>query len=89
MSGHPWWPAGSPQGTCSHEGFLWDAVARELASLGPVQNAGDQVVAGGLSPVSGWITQSQKAKAREELPGPAVLQTGLHLRGKCRQFRLN
>lgn len=27
----------------------------------------DQVVAGGLSPVSGWITQSLKAKAREAL----------------------
>lgn len=38
-----------------------------------ILNAGDQVVAGRFSPVLSWIFQSQEAKAREELPGPALL----------------
>lgn len=61
-----------PKGTCSHQGFLRDGRGYAGGQCGSgfrTEWWGPGGSPEGLSLVLVWMTQSQEAKAKEELPG--------------------
>lgn len=82
----------------SRRGFLWDSCGWSWHGARSRTKCWDQVVAGGLSPVSGWTAQSLKAKARAaplarrgcgRPGGEGGSADRLHLKDECRQLQLN